>query len=409
MSKPCVWIDATSSNAGIIVWGMTLVERQIREFSLLGIESFKVFLCSDELHRIGQLREDFNRLYSVEIIWACVPDAQSFWTAVGEANEPLLLVAGDTIYDDRVISYTLNNGPGVMICTESRAVCYTDVDLGEKFFDAKSNSWELLEEKVSLPVVLRPQDLDLYIPSLRLKMPAFISKVSDGLSAKKIENRMFRRTFKGVIDFVARYGYYHLVRWLTRRVINKGTTPNTYTVMSVLCVWMASPFIGAGWIGTGLTLAWFGVILDSLDGKLARLRLHLSDSMGKFEHVAAAPGLALWFVSIGWYLSGGKFSIDSSQTLITFSVILLFVLDKICSGLFSYYAGRELFDYERMDAIFHLFAARRNFALVTFSIGALGGCLAQSFAVFLGLMATTFVVHVLRAGWILKKSLFNSR
>jgi len=407
MSKPCVWIDATNSNSGIIVWGMTIVERQIREFSLLGIESFKVFLCDDELHRIGQLREDFSRLYAVEITWVRVPNIQDFWTAVGEANESLIIVSGDTIYDDRVISHVLKDGPGVIICTENRAACYINAGLCATLSHSTSNSWELLTEKLCFRSVLRPRDLDQYIPSLRLKMPAFISPVSNEDSVQTIENRMFHRSFKGAIDFVARYGYYHLVRWLTRCVINTGTRPNTYTIMSILCVWMASPFIWAGWIGTGLILAWLGVILDSLDGKLARLRLHLSDSMGKFEHFAAAPGLALWLLSVGWYLSDGKFSTGSPETFTTISLISLFVLDKICSGLFRHYAGKELFDYERIDAIFHLFAARRNIALVTFSIGALCGCLAQSFTLFLGLMSVTFVVHVSRAGWILKKKIIG--
>jgi hypothetical protein len=252
-------------------------------------------------------------------------------------------------------------------------------------------------------IPLQPEDLDEYIPSLRLKMPAFIICVSEGDSLKAIENHMFHRTFKGAIDVVARHGYYHLVRWLTRCLIEKNTTPNTYTVFSVLCVWGASPFLAMGWIGHGLILAWLGVILDSVDGKLARLRLHLSDSMGEFEHIAAAPGLALWFGSLGWYLNDGNLLQWSSDTLITYSLILIFVVDKICSGLFKHYVGRELFDYERIDAVFHLFAARRNIALLTFSIGAICSCLALSFELFLGWMAITFGVHIFRAGWILRK------
>ena len=403
MSKPSVWIDATNFSAGMRLWGMTIVERQIREFSLLGIASFRVYVSTGDPGRAGKLRPDFRGLYSVKIDWVCVSDVHDFWTAVGDANESLVLVAGDTIYDERILSHILNEGPDIMIHSANRSICHVNASNCISFSKLAINSWELLKDNVPFLIPLQPEDLDKYIPSLRLKMPAFIICVSEGDSVKAIENHMFHRTFKGVIDVVARYGYYHLVRWLTRWLIEKNITPNTYTVFSVLCVWGASPLLAMGWIGPGLILAWFGVILDSVDGKLARLRLHLSDSMGEFEHIAAAPGLALWFGSVGWYLNDGNLLQWSSDTLITYSMILIFVLDKICSGLFKNYVGRELFDYERIDAVFHLFAARRNIALLTFSIGAICSCLAISFELFLGWMAITFGVHVFRAGWVLRK------
>ncbi|MEE3234165.1 MAG: CDP-alcohol phosphatidyltransferase family protein [Candidatus Latescibacterota bacterium] len=409
MSKPSVWIDATNSIAGMRLWGMTIVERQIREFSLIGIVYFKVFVRKRDLDHIGQIRTDFSRLYSVEIDWICVTGVQDFWEDVGGANEPLILIAGDTIYDERVLVHVFNEGPGIMISSTSRSVCHINANQCVAFSKLGIDSWELLESKVLFLVALRPEDLDQYVPSLRLKMPAFIICAAECESAQTIENHMFQRTFKGAIDVVARYGYYHLVRWLTRWLVEKSISPNTYTVLSVLCVWIASPFLASGWIGTGLVLAWFGVILDSVDGKLARLRLHLSDTMGDLEHFAATPGLALWFVSVGWHLSGGNLLDWSSETLVSGSLIILFVMDKIISGLFKYCVGRELFDYQRIDTLFHLFAARRNIALMTFSIGALVGCLAQSYELFLGWMAITFIVHFIRAGWILRKSLFCRR
>ena len=87
------------------------------------------------------------------------------------------------------------------------------------------------------------------------------------------------------------------------------------------------------------------------------------------------------------------------------SLISLFVLDKICSGLFRHYAGKELFDYERFDTLFHLFAARRNIALLIFSIGFICDYLALSFELFGMWMVVTFLVHFFRAGWIVFKKI----
>ena len=146
---------------------------------------------------------------------------------------------------------------------------------------------------------------------------------------------MYKRTFKGAIDGVARYGYYHLVRRITRRLAKFASTR---TVLSVLCVWGASPLIALGHVGAGIATAWCGVILDSVDGKLARLRLHLSDAMGDFEHVAAMPGLGLWV----WYrlkLAWRAIVCRRGTALGTRSLGAF--LDKICSGLFAKWWGES--------------------------------------------------------------------
>lgn len=405
MPKPSVWIDATNTLAGTKLWGMTIVERQIREFSLRGFKSFRVFVKKDDLCRLGEIRSDFTKIFSVRIDWIKVSETQDFWMAVGGANKPLILVAGDTIYDERVISFVLHEGPGVIISSADRSICYVTASDCETISISSVNNWKTLSLKIPFLIVIQPEDLDQYIPSLRLKMPAFIINLVEGESVRDVENHMFRRTFKGAIDVVARYGYYHLVRWLTRLLVGTSITPNTYTVFSILCVWGASPLLATGWTGTGLFVAWLGVILDSVDGKLARLRLHLSDTMGGFEHIAAAPGLALWFVAIGWYLNDGNLLSWSSETVIVHLLLLSFVLDKICSGLFKYFIGRELFDYERFDTLFHLFAARRNIALLIFSIGFICDYLALSFELFGMWMVVTFLVHFFRAGWIVFKKI----
>ena len=90
---------------------MTIVERQIREFSLRGFKSFRVFVKKDDLCRLGEIRSDFTKIFSVRIDWIKVSETQDFWMAVGGANKPLILVAGDTIYDERVISFVLHEGP----------------------------------------------------------------------------------------------------------------------------------------------------------------------------------------------------------------------------------------------------------------------------------------------------------
>ena len=122
--------------------------------------------------------------------------------------------------------------------------------------------------------------------------------------------------------------------------------------------------------------------------------------MGDFEHVAAMPGLGLWFLATGWSLSSEHLLAGESVGIATWVLISLFLADKICSGLFKKCVGRELFDYRPVDALFHIVAARRNIALLLLTVGALCGQLEVSFYALVAWMGTTFGFHLVRFVWV---------
>ena len=129
--------------------------------------------------------------------------------------------------------------------------------------------------------------------------------------------------------------------------------------------------------------------------------------MGAFEHIAAMPGLALWFLAASWHLSDGQLFVWSPLALATWLLLAAFLLDKVTSGLFKKAVGRELFDYRRVDALFHLVAARRNIALLLLSAGALAGYLEHSFYALVLWMAATLAFHLLRFFWVLVSLRFS--
>ena len=145
--------------------------------------------------------------------------------------------------------------------------------------------------------------------------------------------------------------------------------------------------------------AWSGVILDSVDGKLARLTLHLSDAMGALEHVTAAVGLVLWFAALGWHFTGGGLLQGGTLAMATWALIAAHVVDKMVSGLFRKQFGRELFDYRPVDAVFHLVAARRNTHLLLLSLGVLAVRAELAFVGMAAWMVITLVFHLVRWSW----------
>lgn len=403
MSTPWVWIDATQPAAGRRLWGMSLVERQVRELARRGLRHFRLLTESGTMAALDELRDDLHRLYEIELEEVVVEEQRALFALLAEERRQVLLLAGDIVYDDRALDRVLKDGPGTGVCGDgASAIFCLSAKQCEQLAALQVKSWSGLRAAASaLQLRLTSvADLDPYIAALRLTMPAYMHRLGVDEDLCYIDHLMYRRTFKGAIDAVARYGYYHLVRWITRQLARGDWTPNFFTLLSVLCVWAASPLLATGNIGVGLLVAWAGVILDSVDGKLARLRLHLSDAMGTFEHLQAMPGLGLWFVAVGWHLSAGELLVLNPPAIATGVLLLAFLIDKATSGWFKAHMGREIFDYSRIDALFHLLAARRNIALLLLSVGGVLGHLVLSFYALACWMVFTLAFHLVRFAWV---------
>lgn len=399
---PHAWIDATRPASGRRLWGMNLVERQVRELARLGVSQIAIWTSAQTEERVRRLRSDLHSLYEVELSFCTATNPQQMYEVLREVEEGLLLLEGDVVYDERVLDYLLRSGEGTAVSGERGVtVLYLEVDQARRLGEAVKGLGiaDVLLAELGLRIC-RPADLEHYIPSLRLTMTPFMLRVPAEGEIRLIDHLMYQRTFKGVIDGVARYGYYHLVRWITRQLSETALTPNLFTVLSILSIWGAIPCFASGHFGWGVLVAWLGVILDSVDGKLARLRLHLSDVMGEIEHIAAMPGLGLWYMSMGWYLTGGELASAQGIALATWVLIAAFLLDKIASGGFKALYGKELFDYQRLDAAFHLIAARRNISLSMLTLGTLTGHLEAAFVATAGWTVATLVFHLLRFIWI---------
>ena len=409
-----LWIDARRVASGWRLWGMNLVERQVREAGLRHLSTACVWVSPQSERAVRRLRPDLSKLYSV----AVEVRTDSIVKAMAGVEVPLLLLDGDVVYDDRVFDHLLQRGPGNVVRSDEGGVAgLVDADQARRLaeiataggvtadaaVDVENSPIGNLVDRHSRVLNLAtstPEDLDQYVPSLRLTMAPYLVRLTEEEQLPALDKRMYRRTFKGVIDVVALYGYYHLVRWITRHLSRTSLTPNLLTVLSILGIWAAIPCFAAGDHGWGISLAWIGVILDSVDGKLARLRLHLSDAMGSFEHLAAMPGLGLWYLSLGWYFSDGALTTTRPIAIATWALLGSYLVDKGISGGFVAFYKQRFFDYGPIDAAFHLVACRRNTALLIYSIGYFSGAAKAAFYAIVVWMAVAVVFHGVRFGWI---------
>ena len=182
----------------------------------------------------------------VEVVAGC-----EIFSRLDRADGGLIFLSGDAVYDGRVLDYVVEKGSGHAVRQGARGALFLSQSEAEQLAVQAANWAEALTWATDHLATCSTADLNPAVASLRLHMPAYIYHLRAEENMRTVVLLMDKRTFKGAIDGVARYGYYHLVRWITRRLSSGTTAPNLYTVLSVICVWGASPLIVWGYDGAG--------------------------------------------------------------------------------------------------------------------------------------------------------------
>src|SRR3546814_4775741 len=87
---------------------------------------------------------------------------------------------------------------------------------------------------------------------------------------RAIERKSYFGAYKGVTDALTKYLWPELALWLTRGAASIGMTPNMVTAIgAALCVY-ATYLFAYGHYWTGMLAAFIFMVLDTVDGKLAR-------------------------------------------------------------------------------------------------------------------------------------------
>lgn len=131
-------------------------------------------------------------------------------------------------------------------------------------------------------------------------------RVADPASRRRAEWALMetcRRPYDGIAD---RYLWRALSLRITRRVAATEITPNQVTVVAALLglVGCALVALGGGWVAAGGAALLVGLVLDSVDGELARVRLKFSRLGMVLDNVSDDVVDTLFLAAAGWAAGG---------------------------------------------------------------------------------------------------------
>jgi len=404
-----LWIDAACSDPRLRVFGMSLVERHIR-----GVR-----------HKAGEIIPAIvdgspaafeilpTELRAQDISASSQPGAlgQRLAAALREANGPLLVAAGDSAIDQRLYGELRKRSGNWLATDENGSVALLRLEPDAPLETlAEIADWPgLIAALLYQPGInrLRQEDFTAHIAVLRRDLPFWLRRINTEAERAELERFMFKASYKGSTDFFTKYVYPPLVWLSVRPLARMRVHPNTVTAVSIVLTFAAVPFFALGWWVLGLLCAYGMSVLDSVDGKLARLTFSDSALGNVLDHGLDIVHPPLWY--LGWAMGLAGLGLwpylDQALAEPVFQaavvLVLFYVADRLVLAIYKARFGRGLHAHAPIDGIVRTVISRRNINLPLFTIGLILGLGEEIFYVIVVWQVATVLWHAARTAWIL--------
>lgn len=389
-----IWIDATDPRSQLCVFGMSLLERQLQALRQAELSPSEVCIAVSQdtapLPQLGQLPLRWERASG------SVQDRLA--RAVSRANgEALIATEGRAVIDARLMHYVAHH-PGSYAALGGEGEAHTVLLRLEH--DALTESMPgaqlpaLVQRHMTqakLPA-LSLTDIPSYIPKLRRALPVYLFGVTDPHSRDAAERFLFWSNYKGSSDFFTTHVYPPLVWLLVRPLTRWRVHPNSVTLVSIVFTLAAVPLFSLGYWTAGFVLSYAMSVLDSVDGKLARLTFRSSRLGDWLDHGLDIIHPPLWYAAWAWGLSQGN--PDSSMFQAALWMTGVYSLDRLVAGVFSWRHGRSIHGYTRLDERMRTCISRRNINLPLFMVGMLLGIPVPIFYLITAWQVVSFLFHI---------------
>ena len=233
-----------------------------------------------------------------------------------------------------------------------------------------------------------------YIDKLRRTLPWWQYAVDGPATRRAIERRLFLDNYKGSTDLLTRWVYPPLVWPLVRLATRWGIHPNVLTAASVILAFAAVPlWASAHWLA-GFACAYAMSILDSVDGKVARLTLTDSRIGNVLDHGLDQVHPPFWYIAWAWGL-GGR-SLDDPLYVAALALVAFYVADRLVLGVARWRLGFALHAATRLDGAARSIIARRNVTMTIMAMAMLIGAGAAGLWIVTAWQGLTFAWHATR-------------
>ncbi|HEV2567313.1 CDP-alcohol phosphatidyltransferase family protein [Sphingomonas sp.] len=283
----------------------------------------------------------------------------------------VLLVSTDWAFDPTLLRFMAGEN-GAALVADGRIVM-AHVPAGEREAAVRLMEAGELPAGSALRVIDYGPDFTLYNNELRKRERPFLTRLVPE-NVRGIERDSYFGAYKGVTDILTKYLWPEWALVLTRIAARIGMTPNMVTAIgAVLCV-LATFLFWEGHYWWGMAAGLGFMVLDTVDGKLARCTITSSAIGNVLDHGLDLVHPPFWWWAWGVGLSAWGLAYTQAEFAWVMAAILSgYVVQRIIEGIFMRRFGMHIHVWEKIDSDFRLITARRNPNMVILFFATLAG------------------------------------
>lgn len=388
-----LWIDAATLSSER-VFGMTLIERHLKaaRHQRLNLSEVVIDTGAQPVTSVT-VPEDSSLSCPIRVVSGSGDIAARI--AAASAGEVVLATTATGLVDARLYGFLAKQERDIAV-TDDGAVL-ARVSSTTRLEPAATDLARALNNNIAR---LSQADFPSFVPKLRRHTPFYLFSVTTPDHRRKIERFLFWSNYKGSTDFFTKYVYPPLVWMLVPPLARARIHPNVVTIVSIILTFAAVPLFATGYFFWGFVCAYTMSVLDSVDGKLARLTFTDSPIGNILDHGLDLVHPPFWYCAWAWGLSGGDW--HAPVFIASLWMLGLYILDRLILKIYPTIFGRGLHTHAKIDAVVRTFISRRNINLPLFTIGYPLGFGVQTIYVIVAWQALTCLYHGFRTFWILK-------
>ena len=177
---------------------------------------------------------------------------------------------------------------------------------------------------------------------------------------------------------VTKYAWPEPALWLTRAAAALGLSPNVVTIVGLVLTFVAGWQFYVGNLAIGMAAAWLMTLLDTVDGKLARVTLTSSWLGNQLDHGNDLIHPPLVVVLPGEWHQPGRSGISLDVAVLLDHPWHLCDRPVLERG-FKKQFGFNPFMWKQFDSRFRMIISRRNIILLIMTVGLAIGLAAEAF------------------------------
>jgi phosphatidylglycerophosphate synthase len=217
-----------------------------------------------------------------------------------------------------------------------------------------------LADMAGLTVLDYETSAEIENEALRKREKPFLGRLSSE-TVPQLERASYQGAYKGVTDLLTKYLWPEWALVLTRLAARIGLSPNMVTTIGVILCAVATWCFWKGFYWQGLMIGLVFMILDTVDGKLARCTITSSWWGNIFDHGVDLIHPPIWYYAWGVGLSAWGLAFSPGAFGLIMAVLVGgYVVQRLIEGAFIKAFGMHIHVWRKFDSDFRLITARRN-------------------------------------------------